>query len=152
MRIPALFAAKPLLGLLPLVTALLLAGCARTSDEEQIAQAIAAIAAAVEAKEFPAVEAHLHESFRANGDMDATRVKQLLAMYGLQHKRLGVSVAGSKTTLDPVYPDRAKTVMSVVVTGSSGHLPSDGSVWTVDVEWIKVSGDWLVRKATWQHY
>lgn len=135
-----------------LLAALLLAGCAKTGDEEQIAQAITAMSEAVENKEFMAIHAHLHESFRANDRMDAKEVKQLLAMYGMQHKKLGVTLVGSKTTLDPIYPDRATTVMSVIVTGSSGRMPSDGSVRTVELEWIKDSGDWLVRTAKWQDY
>jgi hypothetical protein len=132
------------------LAALLLAACARTTDEEQIAQNIAAIAEAVETKQFSAVQAHLHDSFRANEQMDARQVKQLLAMYGMQHKSLGVTVVSSKTTLDAVFPDRARTMMSIIVTGSSGRLPSDGSVRAVDIQWIKDSGDWLVRTATWQ--
>jgi len=135
-----------------MVAVLLLVSCAKTSDEEQIKETISAISAAVESKQFSALQAHLHESFRANDQMNARQVKQLLAMYGLQHKRLGVTITSSKTTLDPVYPDRATTMMSVVVTGSSGRLPSDGSVRTVEIEWIKDSGDWLVRTAKWQHY
>jgi hypothetical protein len=142
MRLPAMF----------MVAALLLGACAKTNDEEQIAQAITAMSEAIENKEFMAIHAHLHESFRANDRMDAKEVRQLLAMYGMQHKKLGVTLVSSKTTLDPVYPDRAATVMSVVVTGSSGRLPSDGSVRTVEIEWIKDSGDWLVRTAKWQHY
>ena len=134
------------------LAALLLVACSKSTDEEQIAQNITAITEAVETKKFSAVQAHLHESFRANEQMDARQVKQLLTMYGLQHKKLGVTVVGSETTLDPVYPDRAETTMSVVVTGSSGRLPSDGSVRTVDLEWIKDSGDWLVRKAKWQDH
>lgn len=134
------------------VVVLLLVACAQSSDEEQIEQAISAMSAAVESKQFPAIQAHLHESFRANDQMDAKQVKQLLAMYGLQHKRLGVTITSSKTTLDPVYPDRATTMMSVLVTGSSGRLPSDGSVRTVEIEWIKDAGDWLVYRAKWQHY
>jgi hypothetical protein len=135
-----------------LVAALLLVACAKTGDEEQIAQAISAMATAVERKDFSVVQAHLHESFRANDQMDARQVKQLLAMYGLRHKRLGVTITSSKTTLDPVYPDRATTMMSVLVTGSSGRLPNDGSVRTVEIEWIKDAGDWLVYRAKWQHY
>jgi hypothetical protein len=131
--------------------ALLLVACAKTSDEEQIAQTISAMSDAVENKEFMAIQAHLHESFRANERMDAREVNQLLAMYAMQHKSLGVTIVGSKTTLDTIYPDRATTVMSVVTTGSSGRLPSDGSVRTVELEWIKDSGDWLVRTATWEH-
>jgi hypothetical protein len=135
-----------------MLVALLLGACAKSSDEEQIAQVITAMSEAVENKEFMAIHAHLHESFRANDRMDAKEVRQLLAMYSVQHKKLGVTVVSSKTTLDSIYPDRATTTMSVIVTGSSGRLPSDGSVRTVELEWIKDSGDWLVRTAKWQHW
>lgn len=140
MRIPAILC----------LAALLLAACAKTTDEEQIAQNIAAISEAIETKQFSAVQAHLHDSFRANDQMDARQVKRLLGMYGLQHKNLGVTIVSSKTTLDPVYPDRARTVMSIILTGSSGGLPSDGSMRAVDIEWIKDSGDWLIRTAKWR--
>lgn len=140
------------LSVILIAAVLLLGACSKGNDEEQIAQAITAMSEAVENKEFMAIQPHLHESFRANDQMDAKEVRQLLAMYGMQHKTLGVTLVGSKTTLDPIYPDRATTVMSVVVTGSSGRLPSDGSVRTVELEWIKDSGDWRVRTAKWKHY
>lgn len=141
MRLPIFF----------LLAALLVVACAKTSDEEQIAQTITAMSEAVENKEFMAIKPHLHESFRANERMDAREVNRLLAMYAMQHKSLGVTIIGSKTTLDEIYPDRATTVLSVVTTGSSGRLSSDGSVRTVEIEWIKDSGDWLVRTANWEH-
>ena len=142
MRLPAIL----------IVATLLLTACAKTTDEEQIAAHIAAITEAVENKKFSAVQDYLDEGFRANEQMDAQEVRQLLMMYGLQHKSLGVTVVSSNTTMDAVFPDRAQTTMSVVVTGSSGLLPSDGSVRTVSVEWVKNSGDWVIRKAKWQDY
>jgi len=63
-----------------------------------------------------------------------------------------VTVVGSNTTMDPTFPDRAETVLSVVTTGSSGGLPADGSVRTVKLEWIKESEDWLVIRAAWEQY
>jgi hypothetical protein len=132
------------------LTALLLGACGKTTDEEQIQANIAAITKAVENRKFSAIQDYLDEGFRANEYMDAQQVKQLLMMYGLQHKNLGITVVSSNTTMDAVYPDRAQTTMSVVVTGSSGGLPSDGNVRTVSVEWVKNSGNWAIRKASWQ--
>ena len=137
---------------IPLLAALLLAACGKSTDEEQIAANIAAITEAVESKKFSAIQEYLDDGFRANERMDAQQVKQLLAMYSLRHQSLGVTVVSSNTTLDAVFPDRAQTTMSVVVTGSSGLLPSDGSVRPVTVEWVKNSGDWVIRKAKWQDY
>jgi hypothetical protein len=131
-------------------TALLLAGCSETPDEEQIADNIAAIEEAVEGKSFDQIQQYLHADFLANDRMGAMEAKRLLAMYGRQHRKLGVTIVGSKTILDPTYPDRADTTLSVVVTGSSGRLPSDGSVRSVRLEWIKDGGEWLIRRANWQ--
>ena len=107
---------------------------------------------AVEMKEFTGIKDYLHKDFIANERLDAKEVKQLLQMYSMQHRNIGVTVIGSETTMDSAFSDRAVTTMSVVVTGSSGALPSDGSVRTVKLAWIKQSGDWLVRKAEWEHY
>lgn len=133
-----------------LTLTLLLGACSKTPDEEQIAQNIAAIEAAVEAKSFTDIEAFLHEDFLANEQMSARDAGRLLQVYGRQHRRLGVTIIGSKTTMDEIYPDRAETTLSVVVTGSAGRLPTDGSARTVRVEWIEDGGDWLIRRASWQ--
>jgi hypothetical protein len=129
-----------------------LAACDKTSDEEQIAQNIAAMQEAVEIKKFTGINSHLHQDFMANERMRTREVKQLLQMYSMQHRNIGVTIIGSETTMDSTFSDRAETTLSVVVTGSSGRLPSDGSVRTVKLAWVKQSGDWLVRRAEWQHY
>ena len=135
-----------------LVVMLYLVACGKTSDEEIIAQHIATLQEAVEANDFSEIKNHLHDSFIANKRLDAREVNQLLRMYSTQHRNIGVTIVNSNTTMDPTFPDRADTIMSVVVTGSSGGLPSDGSVRTVKLEWIKQSGDWLVIRAEWEHY
>jgi hypothetical protein len=134
-----------------LVVVLYLVACGKTPDEEIIAQHIATMQEAVEAKDFSEIKNHLHDGFIANKRLDAREVNQLLRMYGMQHRNIGVTIVSSKTTIDPTFPDSAETIMSVVVTGSSGGLPSDGSVRTVKLTWIKQSGDWLVIRAEWEH-
>jgi len=135
-----------------LVVMLYLVACGKTPDEEIIAQHIATMQEAVEGKDFSAIKNHLHESFIANKRLDAKEVNQLLRMYSMQHRNIGVSIVSSKTTMDPTFEDRAETIMSVVVTGSSGGLPEDGSVRTVKLTWIKQSGDWQVIRAEWEQY
>ena len=131
---------------------LYLIACGKSPDEEIIAQHIADMQEAVEANDFSAIKSHLHESFVANKGLDAEKVDQLLRMYSLQHRKIDVTIVASNTTINPTLPDRAETIMSVVVTGSAGGLlPSDGSVRTVKAEWIKQSGDWLVISAEWEH-
>lgn len=131
---------------------LFLVACDGTPDEEQIAQNIAGMTEAVEQKDFAELKDYFHDSFIANDRMNARDVRRLLQMYGRRHKRIGATIISSKTTMDPTFPDRAETILSVVLTGASGGLPSDGSVRTISLEWVKQSGDWLVRKADWQHH
>ena len=109
---------------IPVLVALCLCACGKTPDEEQIAQNIAEMKEAVERKEFADIADHLHESFIANDRMNAMQVRRLLQMYGMQHRNIGATIISSKTTMDLVYTDRAESILSVVVTGSSGGLPS----------------------------
>lgn len=134
------------------IVMLYLVACGKNTDEEIIAQHIATMQEAVEANDFGEIKNHLHASFIANKRLDAREANQLLRMYSLQHKNIGVTIVSSNTTMDPTFPDRAETIMSVVVTGSSGRLPSDGSVRTVKIAWIKQSGDWQVIRADWERY
>ena len=131
-------------------TVLFLTACGERDDETQIAENIAGIQEAVEQKDFSALEKYLHGSFIANEQMDNAEVGRLLKLYSLRHKKLSVTIVGSTTTLHAHLPGRADSVVSVIVTGSSGLLPSDGSIRKVDIEWIKTSGDWLVLKASWR--
>ncbi len=135
-----------------LVVMLYLVGCGETPDKEIIAQHIATMQEAVEANDFSEIENFLHKGFIANNRLAAREVSQLLRMYSMQHRKIDVTIVASNTTINPTFPDRAETIMSVVATGSSaGLLPSDGSVRTVKAEWIKQSGDWLVISAQWEH-
>ena len=127
----------------------LLAGCDEAPDKEQIERNLAAMQEAVENKEFSAIKKYLHEGFRANDRLGAAEVKRLLQMYSLRHQNINVTVLATETEMNSTYPNRAQTTASVVVTGSSGLLPSDGSVRTVRIEWKKQSGDWRATAAQW---
>lgn len=130
---------------------LLLNACHRTPDEEQIRQAITAMTQAVESGKFGDLAKYLHQDFRANDELTAEQVKQMLTMYGMQHQAISISVVSSKTVIDPVYKDRAESTLSVISTSGTSFagLPSDGSARVVKLQWRK-DGDWKVLKANWQ--
>lgn len=128
-----------------------LTACGEMKDEDQIAENIAAIEDAIEQKNFSAIEKYLHDDFIANQQMDIDDVRQLLRLYSLRHKKLDVTIVGSSTTMHQNFTDRADTYVSVIVTGSSGFLPTDGSIRKVEIEWFKHSETWLIRKAAWRH-
>ena len=83
-----------------LLVALILAACDKTPDEEQIAQNIAAMQEAIEAKDFVEIKDYLHDNFIANGRLNAWEVRQLLQMYSSRHKSIGVIIVDSETVMD----------------------------------------------------
>ncbi len=125
-------------------------GCSKTPDEEQIQSIIDEMIFAIENNKPSGLTKHLHERFLANQNMDAQQVKQTLMLYGMQHAKISINVISLQTTIDPIYTDKAKTGLSIVVTGSSGQgLPDDGSVRTVKLEWRK-DNHWKLLKADWE--
>lgn len=129
---------------------LLLSGCDKNPDEEQIQLIMDEMIAAAEAGRPGDIASHLHENFQANQHMDIQQVKQLLMLHGMQHATISINVVSSQTTMDPVYTDKASTLLSVIVTGSSERgLPEDGSIRVVKLEWRK-DGDWELLKADWE--
>ncbi len=131
---------------------LTLSACDSTPDEEQINAAIEAMSAAVENKQASEIGDYLHDDFLANGKMNAKQVRQLLMLQGMRHSNISITKVSSKTVIDPVYSDKAETTLSLIITGSSGGLPNDGSVRVVKLEWWKDGSDWKVLKASWKEY
>ena len=129
---------------------LAMVACSKNSDEDQIKLIIDSLSKAIEENKPATVAEYLHEDFRANGDMNAQQVKQLLMIHGLQHRTIALTILGSKTIIDPVYTDKAESTLSVVTTVSSrGVMPDDGSARVVRLQWQKDS-DWKILKADWQ--
>lgn len=126
------------------------AACTKSSDEEQIKRAIDGLSSAIEENKTAAISEYLHEDFRANGDMNAQQVRQLLLMQGLQHQAISIAIVSAKTMVDPIYSDKAESVLSVITTGSSGGmLPKDASTRLVKLVWRK-DRDWKILRADWQ--
>jgi len=133
-----------------ILCAFLFSACSKTSDEAQIKLILENLSQAVTQNKLSSVADYLDKDFRANGDMDARQVKQMLTMYGMQHQSINITIVSSKTVIDPVYQDKAESTLSVIATGSSGGmLPDDGSIRVVKLQWRK-DGDWRILNANWQ--
>lgn len=129
---------------------LLLSGCNKTPDEEQIQSIIDEMITAVELGKLTDISKHLQDNFQANGHMDVKQVKQMLMLQGMQHAKISLNRISSQTVIDPIYADKASTTLSIIVTGSSTRgLPDDGSIRVVKLEWRKDS-DWKLLKADWE--
>jgi len=130
---------------------LTLVACHKNSDEAQIKHIIDSMASAVQSGNFDEITQHLHPDFRANNEMDAQQVKQMLMFAGMQHAAISITIVSMKTDLDAVYHDRASSVLSVIATSGTSFagLPKDGSAHIVQLEWRKEGNDWKIFHAAW---
>jgi len=125
--------------------------CHKTGDEEQIKHVTDSMASAVQSGNFGEITAHLHPDFRANNEMDAQQVKQMLMFAGIQHAAISITIVSAKTDLDTVYHDRASSTLSVIATSGTSFagLPKEGSAHIVKLEWRKDGDDWKILRALW---
>jgi len=127
-----------------------LSACHKAPDEERIQDILHEMITAIESGQPAGIGEYLHEDFRANRNLDAAQIRQMLLLQGMQHARISITVVSSQTILDPVYTDKATTQLSLIVTGLSGRgFPEDGGVHTASLEWRRDS-DWKLLKADWR--
>ena len=82
--------------LLGLVVLLLLGGCEKGSDEQQIRAAVAELTASIEAFDAGDLEQRLHPSFSGNRKLGRQEAKRLLLFYRLRKQPVSV---GSKRAI-----------------------------------------------------
>jgi len=128
---------------------LLLAGCSRTTDEQRIREAMAAMQQAMESRDPRAFMAHVSDDFIGNdADFDRAALANLLRIEVLRNDSIGA-------TLGPIdiemQGDRAKAqVLATVTGGSGGILPERGSIYAITSSWKRQGSEWRCYNATWK--
>lgn len=133
-----------------LVAALLLgvAGCRHTSDEQQVREAIAAVATAAQAGDARAVVALIEEDFDGNaGELDRSALRNMVRVLAIQRKSIGVHTGpvGMETR-----GSRIVAGFTVTLTAGSRALPDRVGVYQVESAWRKDSGEWRCYSASWK--
>ncbi|HET7780036.1 MAG TPA: nuclear transport factor 2 family protein, partial [Rudaea sp.] len=105
---------------LVLILALSLAGCSRTTDEQRIREAMAAMQQAMETRDPRAFMTHVSDDFIGNdAEFDRAALGNLLRVEALRNDRIGA-------TLGPIdiemQGDRARAQVLATFTGGSGNL------------------------------
>lgn len=136
-------------GLVLVVLMSLAGGCARSSDEQQLRAALAAMQQAVERREPNAFMEHVAEDFSAPAaGMERRQLHDLLRLQVLRNERIGVATAIRDIRIDG---NRATVDVTATFTGSSGGwVPERGSIYTLTSGWRRDDGRWKLVQATWE--
>lgn len=127
--------------------ALVLSACARTEPEEAIRARIAAMEAAVEARDASAFLDGVSDDFSGgDGAYDRRGLRGLLAAQFLGSERVSVVLGPAEITLHG--EDRATVRLSAVVSGGR-FLPERVETLSIESGWRLEDGEWRCYAARW---
>jgi hypothetical protein len=129
--------------------ALVLSGCRHTPDEQQVREAIAAVAQAAEAGAASEVSAPLSDDFDGNaGELDRRELTNMVRLLALRGEHIGV-------TMGPVTiehrGERMMATFAVTLTSGGKLLPDQLGLYQVESAWRKDDGKWRCYTASWKH-
>ncbi len=129
--------------------ALVLSGCRHTPDEQQVREAIAAVAQAAEAGAASEVSAPLSDDFDGNaGELDRRGLTNMVRLLALRGEHIGV-------TMGPVAiehrGERMMATVTVTLTSGGKLLPDQLGLYQVESAWRKDDGKWRCYTASWKH-
>lgn len=127
---------------------LMLAGCARTPDEEAIRGTLQAMAEAAQARRGKGVLDHISEDFIGNeGAYDREGLARLIRAQFLAGQAIGVHPGRIEVELDG---DRAIARFPLRVDDASGRwLPDRRADLDLTTGWRRQGGDWVCYHARW---
>lgn len=129
--------------------ALVLSACRHTPDEQQVREAIAAVAQAAEAGAASDVSAPLSDDFDGNaGELDRRGLTNMVRLLALRGEHIGV-------TMGPVSiehrGERMVATFTVTLTSGGKLLPDQLGLYQVESAWRDESGKWRCYTASWKH-
>jgi hypothetical protein len=125
----------------------LLAGCARTPDEERIRAAIRDMAGAVEQRRAADFLEHVAADFTGNdGDFDRRRLTALIGMELLRHDSPRVTIRRVDAQR---VGDRATVTVDAAVAGGGWRIDG-GETLRIVSGWRKEGADWRCYNARWE--
>jgi hypothetical protein len=126
-----------------------LAGCHRTSDDAQVREAIASIAAAAEAGSASDTTAPLSDDFEGNnGELDRRSLANMIQLVALRGDHIGVTTG--PMTIEH-RGERIVATFTVTLTSGGKWLPDQLGVYHVESAWRKDGRHWFCYTATWTH-
>ena len=135
-------------GLAFLAVAASLGGCNRTTPEEALRARVAALEAAVDARDAGALRGFLADDFIGPGGMDDAGARRLAQGMFLRYRDIGTQLGPLAVDLQDSH---AIVRFDAVVTGGAAALlPESGQVYNVTTAWRIEGGDWRLVSAEWK--
>lgn len=132
-----------------LLLLLALASCSSPPPEQAVRAQIAAMQAAIDAKDAGKVGDLLAEDFVGNDGMDKRGARRMATGIFLQYRNVTGRIG--PVTVELRGADDAIARFTVLATaGSGGLVPQDGQVFEVETGWHREGSDWLLRSASWK--
>lgn len=127
-----------------------LGACHRTTDEQQVREAIATAAAAARGNDADGVLTAVSEDFVGNdGDLDRHGLQQMLALRAFRHDSTGVLIG-------PVSVERrgdrliAAFTLTLTGGGPDSLLPDQADVYEMTTVWRREGRHWRCYGASWK--
>lgn len=128
--------------------AIALVACRGESPDQAVRAQVAALQAAIDARDAGDIEALLAEDFVGNEGIDRRGARQLAAAVFLRHRQVAATVGPVSVELRGEGDAIAR--FSVLATaGSGGLLPEQGQAYQVETGWRRVAGEWKLLNARW---
>lgn len=137
------------MGIAVTVIAMALCACTRTTPEQRLRDTVAALQAAVEARNAGDIRQVLADDFVGPEGLDREGAVRMAQAMFLRHRDIGVAIAGPLQVR--MQPDHATVRFETALTGGSGNLlPDAARLYSVETGWRLDDGDWRLTSASWK--
>lgn len=136
---------------LPVLFALLLAGCGKADDPQaSLDAAVQQLQDNLQAKKTAAVLDQLHGEFVAQQVNDRDWAKRTMTLLFLRHNTVKVIALSKNSVIDTTYRDKGYTDAQVALTGAEGLIPDSARHFSVKLEWWQDDGEWKLARLEWE--
>lgn len=131
------------------VIAVVLWGCSRTTPEQRLRETVAALQAAIEARDAGGIREVLADDFVGPEGLDRQAAVRMAQASFLRHRDIGVTMAGPLQVR--MQPGHATVRFETALTGGSGKLlPDSARLYSVETGWRLDGDDWRLTSASWK--
>ncbi|MEO6264262.1 MAG: nuclear transport factor 2 family protein [Luteimonas sp.] len=135
------------IGIAALAAALSFSGCVRTPPEQRLRDTVAALQAAIEARDVGGMKEILAEDFVGTDGLDREGTGRLAQVMFLRHRDVGVSLGPLEVEL---HERHATVRFNAALTGGSGApLPDTARLYDVETGWRLEGNQWRLTSASW---